>query len=60
MAMNCVDELLSNTADAFEAGLNAENREMLTALLDQGNTPGVVRQINSLPGCNLVIQVRRA
>jgi hypothetical protein len=59
MAMNCVDELLSNTADAFETGLNTENREMLEALLTQGNTPGVIREINSMPGVELVIQVKR-
>lgn len=59
MAMNVVDQLLSDTADAFESKLTTENRAMIEALLSQGNTPGVLRPQNSMPGCELVIQVRR-
>jgi hypothetical protein len=59
MAMNAVDQLLSDTADAFEAGLTVENRALLDRLIDQGNTPGVMREINTMPGVDLVIQVKR-
>jgi hypothetical protein len=59
MPMNAVDQLLSDTADAFEAGLNAETCIELEALLNQGNTPGVIREINKLPGVDVVIQVKR-
>lgn len=62
MPLNEAEQLLSDTADFFEARLKDDPvcQAAFAALMTQGSTPSVGRDLgNLLPGCQLVVGVRR-
>jgi hypothetical protein len=58
--MNAIEQLLSDTADSFEAGLTSTAQTEAEALVRQGNSPGVMRELKAMPGYCVSIVVSRS
>lgn len=58
--MTDVEELLNDTADYFEIELKEDQTRLeLAGLLQNNQTPSIVRILNGMPNTELVIVVRR-
>ena len=55
--MNAIEQLLSDTADMFEAGLTEPAREEAMVILQQNRQPNVTREIQQMPGYSVLIEV---